>query len=466
MNPLKKKVIAAIVMGSILSPVLSAEEFWMPVIDGSWWQVAGNPDLGQYTSDKQQPVDFGLWQAADGTWQLWSCIRFTSLGGHTRLFHRWEGKKLTDTNWTPKGIAMMADPDLGEPLGGLQAPHVIRFKGKYWMAYGDWDNMRLAISKDGKTFKRYKKAGVIFTEGPGVNNRDPMLLYTKDKWNCYYTAFPAEHGYVYCRTSKDLLTWSDPVIVAYGGIAGSGPYSCECPHVVQIAPDQYFLFRTQYYGPGAQTTIYHSQNPYLFGIDNDSYYVTRMNLCAPEIVTLDGRYYIAALSPNLDGIRIARLTWKSFTKPVFDFDSENQRSKWKQTEGDLASVFTNSTRSWFHPKTNYFIGTAETGNKEFDDKRTGMIESPEFSVTTSQCIACVSGGNDPDKLYVAVVDAKTGKEYLRLTGKNQNLLEPVLVDCSAFVKKPVKIKVVDRSKEPWGHINFGGLVEHTPDKDK
>ena len=438
----------------------------MPVIEGSWWQVAGNPDLGEYTSDKQQPVDFGLWQAADGTWQIWSCIRFTKLEGHTRLFHRWEGKNLTDTNWTPKGIAMMADPKLGEPLGGLQAPHVIKYKGRYWMAYGDWDNMRLAVSRNGKDFKRYTKAGVIFTEGPNVNNRDPILLYTKDKWNCYYTAFPAEHGYVYCRTSKDLMKWSDPVIVSYGGTAGNNPYSCECPQVVEIAPGQYFLFRTQYYGPGAQTTIYHSENPYLFGIDNDSCFVTRMNLCAPEIVRLKGDYYIAALNPNLDGIRIARLKWKSFTKPVFAFDSAAHRSLWKQTEGDLKSVFTNSTRGWFHPKTEYFIGTAETGSKNFDDGLTGIIESPEFKVTTPDCVFFVSGGDDRGKVYAAVVDTKTNQEYLRLTGKNSNLLRPVLADCSSFVNKSVKVKIVDESKDPWGHINFDGIYEHTPDKDK
>ncbi|MBX7257615.1 MAG: hypothetical protein K1Y02_14740, partial [Candidatus Hydrogenedentes bacterium] len=44
----------------------------VPVIDGEFWQIAGNPDLGKYTTPKQQPVDFAIWQAADGTWQLWS----------------------------------------------------------------------------------------------------------------------------------------------------------------------------------------------------------------------------------------------------------------------------------------------------------------------------------------------------------------------------------------------------------
>jgi len=37
----------------------------MPVIEGGWWQVAGNPDLGELTGEKQQPVDFGIWQAAE-----------------------------------------------------------------------------------------------------------------------------------------------------------------------------------------------------------------------------------------------------------------------------------------------------------------------------------------------------------------------------------------------------------------
>ena len=53
---------------SLDKPVLGLE------IEGQWWQIAGNPDLGEFTSPRQQPVDFAPWQAKDGTWQLWSCI--------------------------------------------------------------------------------------------------------------------------------------------------------------------------------------------------------------------------------------------------------------------------------------------------------------------------------------------------------------------------------------------------------
>ena len=259
----------------LLSSAGAAEnsEIYTPVIEGEWWQVAGNPDLGKYNDSNQQPVDFAVWQAQDGTWQLWSCIRNIKAGGYTRLFYRWEGKTLTDANWTPIGIAMMSDNKFGEPQNGLQAPHVVKWNDEYWMVYGDWDHICLAKSKNGKSFERVTGEGgssAILTEGSGNNPRDAMLLFAKGKWYCYYTAFPAKHGYDFCRISDDLISWSDSMVVAYGGKAGNGPYSAECPHAVEFKPGCYFLFRTQFYGPGAQTSVYQSKNPLNFGIDDDS----------------------------------------------------------------------------------------------------------------------------------------------------------------------------------------------------
>jgi hypothetical protein len=290
-----------------------SSDTYEPVIEGDWWQVAGNPDLGQYTDPNQQPVDFAAWQAEDGSWQLWSCIRNTKAPGHTRLFYRWEGKSVTDTNWAPVGIAMMSDQKFGELQNGLQAPHVVKWNNEYYMAYGDWDHICRAKSQNGKDFQRMVGPGgssAIFTEGSGSNSRDPMLLFTKGKWYCYYTARSAGHGYDFCRTSDNLTHWSDPVIVAYGGKAGNNPYSAECPHVVEFKPGCYLFFRTQVYSPGAQTGVYQSTNPMNFGIDDDSRFVCKMNVAAPEIINYGGRYYIAALNLNLDGIRIARLAFR------------------------------------------------------------------------------------------------------------------------------------------------------------
>jgi len=74
----------------------------VPSLQGDAWIIAGDPDLGADADPKQQPVDVGIWQAAEGTWQRWSCIRGTKCGGETRLFHRWEGRKLTDPSGEPK----------------------------------------------------------------------------------------------------------------------------------------------------------------------------------------------------------------------------------------------------------------------------------------------------------------------------------------------------------------------------
>jgi hypothetical protein len=290
------------------------EPMLVPRIASEWWTVASDPDLGELTSPQQQPVDFAIWQAADGSWQLWSCIRHTKCGGQTRLFYRWQGKALTDSNWGPVGIAMEADPRYGETPGGLQAPFVLETEGVYHMFYGDWENICLATGTDGKTFTRSlnaeKRAG-LFSQGPGSNTRDPMVLRRGEVHYCYYTAHPDLRGAVYARTSRDLRSWSEGRQVAFGGSAGTGPSSAECPFVVCHEPSEYYyLFRTQRYGSDAQTSVYRSRDPLDFGADNDKeHLVCTLPVAAPEIIEHGGEFYLAALRPDLKGIQIARLEW-------------------------------------------------------------------------------------------------------------------------------------------------------------
>jgi len=292
----------------------SAEEILAPVIEGPWIPITGNPDLGELTSEKQQPVDFGVWQAADGTWQLWSCIRKTKCGGHTRLFYRWEGDDLTQPNWRPMGIAMTADPSLGETEGGMQAPHVVKENGKYHMFYGGWSVICHATSEDGKKFARVIQPDgttVLFREGkPDVSRaRDIMMIKIGDLWYGYYTSHVNGQGADYVRTTPDFKTWSESTVVAMGGRTGTTNYTAECPQVVKRG-DRFYLSRTQTYKP-PQSTIFSSRDPKMFGINQDRfYYVCTLPVAAPEIVHHDGQDYIFALNEQLDGIRAARLNWK------------------------------------------------------------------------------------------------------------------------------------------------------------
>jgi hypothetical protein len=299
----------AFVFAGCASP--TREGSLVPRMDGPAWTIAGDPDLGRLGNPKQQPVDFAIWQAADGTWQLWSCIRGTNCGGQTRLLYRWEGQRLTDRDWQPMGIAMQADPGCGETPAGLQAPYVLKAGGVYHMLYGDWESICHATSTDGKAFTRVRgrdgKTG-MFCEAAGANTRDPMVIRIGGLWYCYYTAHPDRKGAVYCRTSRDLRTWGPSRIVAVGGQAGTGPYFAECPHVVR-GQGGYYLFCTQRYGRHARTSVYRSKDPMDFGVNDDRYFVCTLPVAAPEIIVDHGECYIASLLPSLKGIQIARLRW-------------------------------------------------------------------------------------------------------------------------------------------------------------
>ena len=294
----------------------------VPQIDGEWWQVAGSPMDHKYATERQQPVDFAVWQAADGTWQLWSCIRNTTAGGKngkTRFFYGWEGRRLTDANWKPMGIAMEADASFGETPGGLQAPHVIKLGKTYRMFYGDWVNICQATSRDGKKFRRQVrdngKTG-MFNEGDGEHARDPMILQVGERYRCYYTAHsmrsPASNhrGMNYCRVSADLRNWGPSKVVAEGSAYRTGPYCAECPHVVYHPESRhYYLFNTQRYGRGQHTTVFRSADPLNFGINDNRLEVATLPVAAPEIILHDGQYYITSLMPSLKGIQIAKLKW-------------------------------------------------------------------------------------------------------------------------------------------------------------
>lgn len=310
------RVVATVVIGLLVfdyTSVVIGHPLLLPRTSGEWIDIASDPDLGAITNPKQQPVDFAIWQAADGTWQLWSCIRGTKAPGKTRLFHAWESPELLGPNWKAKGIAMQADERYGETPGGLQAPHVVNISNVFHMFYGDWENICDATSVDGKQFTRRlndKGRSGIFTEGQGNNTRDPMVIRINNRWHCYYTAYPNKQGAVYCRTSSDTREWSDSRMVAFGGDAGTNPFSAECPFVVELTRGEYYLFRTQKYGSNAITRVYHSHDPLDFGVNEDSkYLVGSLPVAAPELLLVHNRWYIAALAPSLKGIRLARVEW-------------------------------------------------------------------------------------------------------------------------------------------------------------
>lgn len=455
---------ALLVLLVSLAAVTHAEPI-VPAVEGEWWTIAENPQLPEsIRSERQEPVDFGLWQAADGTWQLWSCIRHTNIGGHTRLFFGWEGASLDSEAWAPQGIKMEARPDLGEEPGGLQAPHVVKLENRYLMAYGDWNSICFAESKDGKHFERIVQPSgstAVFGEGPGSNTRDAMLIEIDGLWHVYYTAILGDKGYGLCRTSRDLATWSPSFVVSYGGRVGPSPWHNECPHVVEVQPGDFVYFRNQFYGENQSNWAYYSQNPRYFGIDDDDGLVAQLPVAAPEVIRHDGQYYIASLKPGLDGIQLAKLAFYRRGErgaPVFDFDTAEGRAGWKVKEGAFPVVFTDSPHQDFECPTEYLIGTAENPEGGYDDGYTGVIASPSFTLEPGQYEVYVSGGGDRETTYVALIDDATGQELARWTGHWSNVFRAHHYGPVTESQK-VRLRVVDQQTDGWGHINFGGIFE-------
>ena len=96
--------------------------------------------------------------------------------------------------------------------------------------------------------------------------------------------------------------------MSQGGVAGDDGVSAECPFVYYHQPTgYYYLFRTQIYGTNAKTSVYRSKDPMQFGVYDDQYLVTTLPVAAPEIFDYRGQLYMAALTPGLNGIQIARL---------------------------------------------------------------------------------------------------------------------------------------------------------------
>ena len=104
------------------------------------------------------------------------------------------------------------------------------------------------------------------------------------------------------------------MIVSSGGSAGSGWDDAEVPYVLYLQEQgAYYLFRTHSEGDTDRymTSVYRSSDPLNFGVDSDDHLVTTLPSEASWILNDAGDYYIAAVLPNRQGYRVARLRWVS-----------------------------------------------------------------------------------------------------------------------------------------------------------
>ena len=284
-----------------------------PHLDGAWWRIASPPALERFGSGGEQTVDFTIFPAADGTWQLISCVRNTTHPGGKRLLFRWEGKSLTDPDWTPKGIFLTSDPAIDHQEGVLQAPYGVREDGLFWLFYNS-NGARAMTSKDGKTFEhaRNEAGSYKFFDMP----RDVMLLDNRahdGKWYAFYTDIvPGKYAdrknhTVSCRTAPKLAgPWRDNVDL---GVVSPPPAG----YVFMMAESPFILSRKGWFYRFEQLNVLASKDLSRWSGPATASMAGKneFEYLSPEIVEHEGRAYLAAYKDHgKGGIHVVRLGWK------------------------------------------------------------------------------------------------------------------------------------------------------------
>lgn len=458
----------------------------MPVLEGPFWRLCGAAELGELGDPRQEIVDHAIWRSDQGRWHLWACVRRTAVG---RVLHGWSGTGLRSGLWPAEGLALRADRAAGESIDDwngeewIQAPFVLRHDGVHWMFYGghrselDDCQICLSTSPDGETFTRHRDArghSRVFV-GPG-EARDPMVLRVGDGFLCYYSGHePGARApcIVYCRRSTDLVQWSEPVAVNWGGRAGAGNWSAECPFVVE-REGAFYLFRTTSYRIPL-THVYRSTDPLDFGRGSDDCWIGTIAVAAPEIVTDGGEDHVSSVHDLRGGVQLAALRWVDERdaataaaglermQPLWDFE-DGTLEGW-QLEG---TAFANQPTfapgpavrgQAFGHSGRWLVGTHEdrpTAESPPDgvqgDLPTGAMRSPSFELPGGWVTFRIGGGRDPERLYAALCLEAGGTELFRATGARSNTMHPVAWDVRAHRGRRAFVRVVDGSSEAWGHV--------------
>ncbi len=146
----------------------------------------------------------------------------------------------------------------------------------------------------------------------------------------------------------------------------------------------------------------------------------------------------------------------------FDFETGCMQG-WQIMEGTLDSPVTSieMTRNQPSQKRNkqgiFYLNTVELQDGGYDDKMTGVIESPVFTLKSRQVSFLIGGGSFPASTYVALCDIN-GDELLKATGSNSEMMTGIVWDTSRYLNKKLFLQLVDRNTGSWGHITFDDFI--------
>lgn len=264
---------------------------------------------GEYYED-WIPNDHTFIQAKDGSWHAFGITGPCSGAGkfheaeyqsfHIRSPFQELGRSLQENTWIeePK---ILRPADRPQEDVRLYAPCVIEKNSLYYLFYGP-EQIRSAVSSN---LYHWTAKGTVFTCHPDHFEGDPMIIKISDLYYMYLLHSPAG---ICCRTSADLINWSEK-ISAYEHSAKR--INCESPFIVK-KNEGFYLFWTPW--PWSNGKAYEHETRVLFSKDPLCFKPEQEIACldahAPEVLKdKDGNWFISSAEWPERGINMARLEW-------------------------------------------------------------------------------------------------------------------------------------------------------------
>jgi hypothetical protein len=103
----------------------------------------------------------------------------------------------------------------------------------------------------------------------------------------------------------------------------------------------------------------------------------------------------------------------------------------------------------------YWIGSSEIGT----DVAMGTMTSKPFRLT-KPILSFLIGGGESSLTRLEIVDSQSQKVLHTEHGRNRDTMHRVVVESKDWVGKAIEVRLVDESREGWGHIQFDDLRLH------
>ncbi len=447
-------------------------------------------DQKYYAHPGRQVWDFSVTRV-DGTYHIFYHTILESTPHSSNADTIWHAASPDLVHWDPPQPIIFSGTAAWD-TSAVWAPDIFRDEdGDRWvLAYTGADagmNQRLGLAFSDDLVTWTPAANPVHEPGPGIYNwnpeatwsdfRDPFVWRDGGQWHTLLTAKQTV-GVLYHAVSTDLTAWTDvgPLFYNDGPTPNKVLESCQyhvidgihhllfgefdttgISHVSAADPADLTMADRMYidmgyapeldeFDPG--TRIFSRIVPFEARTPGRLSYVVRFDTM---LVSPDRTDLVVHKPHPLDTTWQTRSGTSCLGNPVY---GDNPRWRGEPSVGLVGNGYFGSAEYYQGPLSGRGIPGSMLGYTA-----TGTLTSRPFVVEGDRMTLRVGGGNDPDNLYVALVDAATDTVILRETGDGDPYLDLRTWNLRPLQGRLCRIRIVDSSTVPGGFINVDEIIE-------